>query len=49
MHASQLDLASVLSEVGVIKGPPTAKPFVPTPSHSHVVINQDINVKEPAR
>jgi len=43
MHASRLDLAPVLAELG-ITGPPTANIFVPTPNHSHVLINQDINL-----
>ncbi len=45
MHASRLDLAPVLSELGIVPGPPTANIFVPTPNHSHVLINQDINLK----
>jgi len=45
MHASRLDLAPVLSELGIISGPPTANIFVPTPNHSHVLINQDVDVK----
>jgi len=45
MHASRLDLAPVLSELGIIPGPPTANIFVPTPNHSHVLINQDVKVK----
>ncbi len=45
MHASRLDLAPVLSELGIIQGPPTANIFVPTPNHSHVLINQDVNIK----
>ncbi len=45
MHASRLDLAPVLSELGILQGPPTANIFVPTPNHSHVLINQDLNVK----
>ncbi len=44
MHASRLDLAPVLSELGIIPGPPTANIFVPTPNHSHVLINQDLNL-----
>jgi len=43
MHASRLDLAPVLSQLGLISGPPT-NIFVPTPNHSHVVIQQDINL-----
>jgi hypothetical protein len=45
MHASRLDLAPVLSELGIISGPPTGNIFVPTPNHSHVLIDQDINLK----
>jgi len=44
MHASRLDLAPVLSELGILPGPPTANIFVPTPNHSHVLIDQDIKV-----
>jgi len=44
MHASRLDLAPVLSELGIIPGQPTANIFVPTPNHSHVLINQDLNL-----
>jgi hypothetical protein len=45
MHASRLDLAPVLSELGITQGQPKANIFVPTPNHSHVLINQDINLK----
>ncbi|MFY9675502.1 MAG: hypothetical protein WAK13_13670 [Terriglobales bacterium] len=44
MHASRLDLAPVLSELGILPGPATANIFVPTPNHSHVLINQDVNL-----
>jgi hypothetical protein len=44
MHASRLDLAPVLAQLGYT-GPPTSNVFVPTPNHSHVVIAADINVK----
>jgi hypothetical protein len=44
MHASRLDLAPVLAELG-ITGPATANIFVPTPNHSHVVIRPDTNLK----
>ena len=44
MHASRLDLAPVLAELG-ITGPAKANIFVPTPNHSHVVIRPDTNVK----
>jgi hypothetical protein len=43
MHASRLDLARILADLG-LTGPPTANVFVPTPNHSHVLINQDINL-----
>jgi hypothetical protein len=45
MHASRLDLAPVLSELGILPGPATANIFVPTPNHSHVLINADVTVK----
>ncbi|MGA2022965.1 MAG: hypothetical protein ABSH02_20400 [Candidatus Sulfotelmatobacter sp.] len=45
MHASRLDLAPVLAQLGYIPYPPTANVFLPTPNHSHVVINADINIK----
>jgi hypothetical protein len=44
MHASRLDLGPVLVALGYVQ-PPVANIFVPTPNHSHVVINNDINVK----
>jgi hypothetical protein len=44
MHASRLDLGPVLADLGYT-GPPTANVFVPTPNHSHVLINTDINLK----
>jgi hypothetical protein len=44
MHASRLDLAPVLADLG-FTGPPTANIFVPTPNHSHLLINADINFK----
>lgn len=43
MHASRLDLAPVLADLGYT-GPPTANVFVPTPNHSHILINADINL-----
>jgi hypothetical protein len=43
MHASRLDLAPVLSQLGYIQGPPTANIFVPTPNHSHVVNNDAVS------
>ena len=45
MHASRLDLAPVLAALGFIPKPPTANVFLPTPNHSHVLINADINLK----
>ena len=42
MHASRLDLAPVLSQLGIVPAPPTANIFVPTPNHSHVVNNDAI-------
>jgi len=43
MHASRLDLARVLAALG-FTGPPTANIFLPTPNHSHILINADINL-----
>jgi hypothetical protein len=42
MHASRLDLGPVLAELGYLP-PPTSNTFLPTPNHSHVLLNQDIN------
>ena len=44
MHASRLDLGPVLVALGYLQ-PPVANVFVPTPNHSHVLINADINLK----
>lgn len=43
MHASRLDLGPTLVALGAVKGPVT-NIFVPTPNHSHVLINADINL-----
>jgi hypothetical protein len=43
MHASSVDLSKVLVALGKIPGPPTAPIFLPTPNHSHVVDNSDVN------
>jgi hypothetical protein len=43
MHASRLDLGPVLVELGYVQ-PPVSNIFVPTPNHSHVLINADINL-----
>jgi hypothetical protein len=42
MHASRLDLGPALAALGIIP-PPTANVFLPTPNHSHVVADGDIN------
>jgi hypothetical protein len=44
MHASRLDLAPTLSDLGLVKGPPTANIFVPTPNHSHVLKASDVTL-----
>jgi hypothetical protein len=44
MHASRLDLGPVLAALGFIP-PPTSNVFLPTPNHSHVLINQDVNIR----
>lgn len=43
MHSSRVDLAPVLAALGLIHNPPTANVFVPTPNHSHVLDDADIN------
>ena len=43
MHASHLDLGPALVALGYLK-PPVANTFVPSPNHSHVLLNQDINL-----
>ena len=43
MHASRLDLGPVLVALGYLP-PPVSNVFVPTPNHSHVLINADINL-----
>jgi len=43
MHASRLDLGPVLVDLGLLPGP-VSNVFVPTPNHSHVVIEADITV-----
>jgi hypothetical protein len=43
MHASRLDLGPVLVALGYVQ-PPVSNIFVPTPNHSHVLINADINL-----
>ena len=45
MHASRVDLAPVLAALGYIANPPTANVFVPTPNHSHVLDDEDIQKK----
>lgn len=42
MHASRIDLGPVLVQLGYLK-PPVSNVFVPTPNHSHVVIQSDLN------
>lgn len=43
MHASRIDLSLVLADLG-LTGPATANVFLPTPNHSHVLADRDINV-----
>ena len=45
MHASSVDLSKTLVALGKIPGPPTAPIFVPTPNHSHVVDNDQVDTK----
>ena len=44
MHASRLDLGPALVQLGLLP-PPPANVFLPTPNHSHVIINPDINIQ----
>jgi hypothetical protein len=44
MHASRVDLGPALEALGLLP-PPVANVFTPTPNHSHIVINADINIK----
>jgi hypothetical protein len=44
MHSSRLDLSKTLAALGYT-GPANANIFLPSPNHSHVLINQDINLK----
>jgi hypothetical protein len=43
MHATRIDLAPVLADLGYIANPPTANVFVPSPNHSHLLASSDIN------
>jgi hypothetical protein len=43
MHASSVDLSTLLGALGKTPNPPTAPIFVPTPNHSHVVDNSRAN------
>lgn len=45
MHASRLDLGPALAALGLIP-PPTSNVFLPSPNHSHLLLSQDINIKE---
>jgi hypothetical protein len=44
MHATRVDLAPLLAQLGLIGKPPTANVFVPTPNHSHVLDDDDIRL-----
>jgi hypothetical protein len=44
MHASRVDLGPVLVKLGYLPSPP-ANVFVPTPNHSHIVLNQDVKIR----
>jgi hypothetical protein len=43
MHAQRLDLGPALVALGYLP-PPVANVFVPSPNHSHVLANSDINL-----
>jgi len=44
MHTSRIDLGRLLVSLGYLP-PPATNVFLPTPNHSHVVINQDVHLK----
>jgi hypothetical protein len=43
MHTSRLDLGLALEQLGLLP-PPPANYFVPSPNHSHILLNQDLNL-----
>jgi hypothetical protein len=43
MHASRLDLGPVLVQLGYLP-PPTANVFVPSPNHSHILLDGDATI-----
>jgi hypothetical protein len=43
MHTSRIDLGLALEQLGLLP-PPPANFFVPSPNHSHILINQDLNL-----
>jgi hypothetical protein len=45
MHSSSVDLSETLASLGKAPNPPTAPIFVPSPNHSHVVDNDQVNTK----
>jgi hypothetical protein len=44
MHASRIDLGKLLVALKYLP-PPAMNVFLPSPNHSHVLLNQDINIK----
>jgi len=44
MHASRLDLGKLLVALKLVP-PPAKNIFLPSPNHSHVLLNEDINIK----
>jgi hypothetical protein len=44
MHTSRVDLGPVLVKLGFLP-PPATNVFVPSPNHSHIVLEQDINIQ----
>lgn len=44
MHASRIDLGKLLVALKYLP-PPAANVFLPSPNHSHVLLDQDINIK----
>jgi hypothetical protein len=45
MHTSRVDLGLALEQLGLLP-PPAANYFTPSPNHSHIVLNSDLNTQQ---